>query len=181
MSNISEFISIVQNEGIARNNRYDAFITFPLELLYYGSAEKSNKFRLLCSKVNVPNTSYMTWEHLTYGEIRTVPYQRKFDPLQLTFYMDQKFDVKHAFDSWMSFTFDSKKRFSNYYEKYAKNCTIELEINNVDDSIPYKMTFYETYPKVVQEIDLGYDRKDAMTLSVLFQYKYYTVKDVDVI
>lgn len=176
---LNSFIGQVHSAGIARANRYEATIHFPKEL-QVASVLISPRLRLYCSKVNIPTISYMTWESQTYGETRTAIYQKKFDPISLTFYMDQDFAIKKIFDSWMSYCFDSETRIARYYNEYAMPCKIELEVYNVDELIPpYVITFREVYPKAVQEINLDAGRQDALTLNVVFNYKYYIVNDVD--
>lgn len=175
---LGDFVALVQDIGIARNNRYETFIKFP-SFIGVGM-DMEPLLRLFCARVSIPTLSYMTWEHNTYGEARTVPYQKKYDPISFTFYMDQKFDIKKIFDKWMSYSFDMNTRISNYYDDYAKNCEITLDVYNVDEMAPaYTVVFYEVYPKAVQEISLGADRRDIMTLNVVFQYKYYKVSGVD--
>ena len=151
---LNSFIGQVHSAGIARANRYEATIHFPKEL-QVASVLISPRLRLYCSKVNIPTISYMTWESQSYGETRTAPYQKKFDPISLT-------------------------RIARYYNDYAMPCKIELEVYNVDELIPpYVITFREVYPKAVQEINLDAGRQDALTLNVVFNYKYYIVNDVD--
>jgi hypothetical protein len=176
---LSEFIAEVQTTGIARANRFEATIRFP-DALQVAGVLIDKRLRLFCSKVNIPTISYMTFESNTHGETRTAPYQKKFDPISLTFYMDQDFKIKKIFDSWMSYCFDSVTRVARYYDEYAKPCKIDLEVYNVDELIPpYVISFREVYPKAVQEIPLDAGRQDALTLNVVFNYKYYKVNDVD--
>lgn len=176
---LSEFIAEVQTTGIARSNRYEATIRFP-DALQGAAGLIDKRLRLYCSKVSIPTISYMTWESQIFGETRAVPYQKKFDPISLTFYMDQDFGIKKIMDAWMSYCFDSKTRIARYYEEYAMPCRIDLEVYNVDELIPpYVIVFYEVYPKAVQEIQLDAGRQDALTLNVAFNYKYYMVNGVD--
>ena len=176
---LREFIGEVHSAGIARSNRYEATIKFPDKIQSVANLIQP-RLRLYCSKVNIPTISYMTWESQIYGETRSAIYQKKFDPISLTFYMDQDFGIKKIMDAWMSYCFDSKTRIARYYEEYAMQCRIDLEVYNVDELIPpYVITFREVYPKAVQEIQLDAGRQDALTLNVAFNYKYYMVNGVD--
>lgn len=173
---LKEFTAHVQTTGIARNNRYEINIHAPgVGIFITGKDIKS----LFVKSVDIPTLSLMTWEHNTYGEFRTVPYQKRFDPFSVTFYVDQKFDVKKTFDSWMNQVFDPKTRVPGYYENYAKENMLVLDVYNVDERSPkYRMRFFEVYPKAVQQIQLDASRRDAMTLTVTFNYKYFETEDV---
>lgn len=172
---LQEFIGYVKNTGIARNNRYEVTINAPgVGVSATGKDIKS----LFIKSVDIPTLSLMTWEHNVYGEFRTVPYQKRFDPFSITFYVDQKFDVKKMFDTWMSQVFDPETRVSGYYDNYAKNNNLVLDVYNVDEVSPkYSLRFFEVYPKAVQQIQLEASRRDAMTLTVTFNYKYFEVVD----
>ena len=77
----------------------------------------------------------------------------------------------------MNSVFDVETKVSGYYENYAKNNNIEVLVYNVDEESPkYEVFFHEVYPKSVQQIQLDAARRDAMTLTVIFNYKWFDVK-----
>ena len=171
---LQEFIGQVQTIGIARNNRYEVSINASNAGVIIKGDEKESLF---VKSVDLPTLSLMTWEHNIYGEFRSAPYQKRYDPFSITFYVDQKFDIKNKFDIWMNSVFDVETKVSGYYENYAKNNNIEVLVYNVDEESPkYEVFFHEVYPKSVQQIQLDAARRDAMTLTVIFNYKWFDVK-----
>ena len=52
------------------------------------------------------------------GEFREVPYEKLYEPINMTFYVDNDMQVKKLFDEWMSLISDPSTRTYNYYNNY---------------------------------------------------------------
>ena len=167
-SGLTDFIAKVK-QGMARNNRY--LVTIPLG---YGNA--SEIASLFCESVSLPGLSVATTPHRIYGEQREVPYERMFDPVTFTFYVDSGLIIKKAFDDWMAQIIDPLTRTQAYYNDYIRDVTIE--VYNVDDTVPYAVTLYKAYPKSVQAVQLDANGKDIMKLTVTLVYKYWESKEI---
>lgn len=165
---IKDFISEVKTKGLARVNRYEVSIpNFP-------SVGGSNGARLLttfCDAVNLPGMNIATQAHRFYGDAYDMPYERMFDPVQLSFYVDSRMELKSGFDKWMSTIIDPVSRSINYYKSYVKD--VSIRVLNVDDSSYYGLKLYEAYPKAVASIQMDAAGRDVMKLQVTLQYRYW--------
>jgi hypothetical protein len=167
---LSTFIDQVKNKGLARTNRYTVSIGYPGDSMSIAG--------LLCDAVNLPGMNYATTPNRIFGEVREVPYERGFDPVTLTFYVDaEEMKVKKVFDDWMAAIMNPRTRVLGYYRDYVKD--IAIAINTVDDQTPYVLTLYEAYPKTIAPIQLDYNSRDVMKLSVTFSYKYWNTSGLE--
>jgi hypothetical protein len=164
----TEFKSQVKSKGLARSNRYEVIIPrFPAS-----SANGERLLTLFCDATNLPGMNILTQPQRFYGEAWELPYERSFDPVTLSFYMDSNFEIKEGFDRWQSRIINPTSRSINYYNDYVQD--IEIRVLNVDDRIPYSLTLYEAYPKTINSIQLDAAARDVMKLQVVMQYRYWT-------
>lgn len=167
---LGNFISEVKNKGLARNNRYSVKIYSPAALRLYSPNDVST-FNLMCDSVQLPGMSYSTNPNRTYGESREVPYERLFDNITLSFYVDTDMKIKEFFDDWQRNIMDPTTRMFNYYNEYISE--MDITVDNLEDKEIYAIKLYECYPKTIGQIQLDYAAKDIMKLSVTFAYKYW--------
>jgi hypothetical protein len=133
------------------------------------------KVLMFCDAAILPGVNISTNQIRSYGELRETPSEKLFDNLQLSFYVDNSFEVKAIFDEWVNSIQDSDTRAFNYYNDY----TADIEINVLDkkNNVRYTMTLYESYVKALSPIQLDYAAKDVMKLSVSINYKYWKTKE----
>ena len=165
---IFEFLGEVKNRGLARTNRYDVVIPLPV----ITSNDTSRVANLFCDAVSLPGMSVSTQPQRFYGEVREMPYERTFEPVTMSFYVDSGFEVKTAFDEWINLIVDPTTRAMGYYNDYVR--PVEIFVRNVDDSAPYKITLHEAYPKSINTIQLDTASRDIMKVTLTMQYKYWT-------
>lgn len=163
---ITEFITQVKKRGLARSNRFSTIIPFPV-----GNSKVGNLSMLFCESASLPGISLSTTPQRINGESRELPYERIFDPVQLTFYVDADMTIKGAWDSWMDLIVNPYSRNIGYYRDYVKD--ILINVHTVDDDKPYSITLYEAYPKAIGAIQLDNNNKDIIKLSVTLSYKYW--------
>ena len=171
---IDKFIAEVRTRGLARTNRYEVQIPFP------GGAwgtdiEVGQLTSLLCESVSIPGLNIATQPHLTYGESREMPYNRNFEPVQMTFYVDAGMQVKTAFDRWLATIIHPQTRTVNYYENYAKD--ILIHVITVDEQRAMSIKLFEAYPKTISAIQMSQESKDIMKLQVTFQFKNWLTEN----
>lgn len=165
---INEFIAQVRERGLARTNRYEVMIPFPSDV----PGEVGRMINLFAESVSIPGMNISSQPHRTFGEAREMPYERTFEPIQMTFYVDAGMQVKTAFDKWLARIINPQTRTIGYYRDYIAD-KITLRILNVDDTNPLTINIYEAYPKTIGAIQMGHDSKDIMKLQVTWQYKYW--------
>lgn len=164
-SPLNDFISIVKLGGLAKTNRYTVLIP------KFG--ESGRDALLLCDQVQIPGTNFSTSDMRTYGETRKAPYERLYDDVNMSFYVDTSMTVKTLFDDWQNLIQDPIKRNFNYYEDYT--CNITIEVQDLKNRSRYSVKLFEAFPKSIGAIQLDYANKDVMKLSINFAYKYYIV------
>lgn len=165
---IDAFIANVKTRGLARTNRFQVDIGFPNGMVYPYTRVLTNLF---CEVAGLPGYNVATQPHRTIGESREIPYEPMYEPMSLTFHMDSNFEIKDAFETWMSYIIDPVTKTHGYYNRYVSNISILVE--NVDRSVPYKVELFEAYPKSIQAITLDHNTKDTMRMTIGLAYKYW--------
>lgn len=189
---LATFTSEVKTRGLARTNKYEVVIPFP------DPTTNTRLISLFCDSTSLPGITVATTPHRFYGEVREMPYERMFEPVTMTFYVDAAMTVKAAFDKWNFSIVDQQTRSVNYYENYVKPIYIYSHTDGykptlgrgstvgevgpnagqVVEESPCVITLHEAYPKVVGPIQLDAANKDIMKVSVTFQYRYWTSTQV---
>jgi len=172
MSDIKNFVASIKNNGLARTNRYAVM----LGGITWADPSLIQNTVMFCDQIQLPGTNMNTSDIRTYGEIRKTPYERLYEDVNMSFYVDTDMSVKTLFDYWMNQIQDPVTRNWNYYENYTSDITIEVQ--DLKNKTRYNMRLREAYPKSIGAIQLDYNSKDIMKLSVNFAYKFYEVGGV---
>jgi hypothetical protein len=164
---LSKFIAQVKAGAMARTNRFAVLFSPPSGV----SPANLQNILLFCDTIQLPAMNYSTVQNRTFGEFREVPYERLYDPINMTFYVDVDMKVKTLFDNWMNVVQNPSTRTFNYYRDYI--CDVQIEVQDLNDNTRYEVTLYECYPKNIGAIQMDQASKDPMKLSVTLQYKYW--------
>lgn len=167
---IEEFIAQVKQEGIARTNRYKISFGIP-ESVSTDWIQDVRTATLFCDQVQLPGLNYSTVQNRIFGEFRETPYEKLYDAVNLSFYVDTGMRVKWLFDKWINSIQDVNTRTFRYYKEYTTDMVIWVE--DLNENIRYEITLYECYPKNIGSIQLDNSSKDIMKLQVTMQYKYW--------
>lgn len=172
---LNDFISKVKQDGLARNNRFivGIFANPNSRIMNLGENNWMRDALLLCDQVQIPGTNFNTADMRTFGEIRKTPYERLYDDVNISFYVDTQMTVKLLFDNWMTYIQDPGTRNFNYYDDYVSD--IVIEVQDTKNQSRYGIKLFEAYPKSIGAIQLDHSNKDIMKLSVNFAYKYYHI------
>ena len=170
---INQFIAEVKTGALARTNRFGVEFTPP------GSINPGNlqKILLFCDTVQLPGINYSTVQNRTFGEFREVPYEKLYEPINLTFYVDNDMKVKQLFDDWMSLISNPMTRTYGYYNTYIAKKFI-IEVQDINDKTRYQVELFEAYPKNMNAVSLDNASKDVMKLTVNMQYKYWVATPI---
>jgi hypothetical protein len=168
MASIKEFVGSVAREGLMRNNRFSVLLSVPPAV---SLGIDLRKVLLYCDSVTLPGLSIATAEAKTYGEVREMPYQRVFENIPMTFYVDNSMHVKLLFDTWLAAVINPGTREVNYYRDYVTDMSIS--VYDVNDKSRYEVTCYQCYPKSVSAVQMDYANKDVMKLTVNMVSKYW--------
>lgn len=171
MASIADFKSYISG-GMAVNSHFITEIFLPDAMINYESyASNLKKLNLFCDQVQIPGISFSTNQVRSYGEFREVPYEKLYEPLNMSFYVDAGMIVKHTFDRWMEMIQDPSSRNFNYYHSYISN-VINILVEDKESRARYKVELYECFPKSVSPIQLDYSARDVMKVNVNMVYKY---------
>lgn len=165
---IQEFVSNVKQGSLARTNRFAVLFTPPAGV---SSAAPLNKVMLFCDSAQLPGANFSTTQNRAFGEFREVPYEKLYDQINLSFYVDTDMQVKYLFDEWQNAIYNPITRTFGYYKNYTTNMVIEVQ--DINDNSRYEVALYECYPKTISNIQLDAGSKDVMKVTVGFQYKYW--------
>lgn len=174
MAKLNDFISQVKTGGLARTNRYVVYFNLPWE-----TDSTLRDTLLFCDQVQIPGTNYNTSDMRTFGEVRKAPYERLYEDINMSFYVDKEMKNKIMFDYWLNQIQNPWTRTFNYYDDYVTD--IVIEVQDLKDQSRYGIKLYEAYPKSIGAIQLDYAGKDIMKLSVNFAYKYYHIGSKEVL
>jgi len=165
---INQFISEVKTGALARTNRFGVEFTPPAGI----NPGNLRKILLFCDTVQLPGINYSTVQNRTFGEFREVPYEKLYEPINLTVYVDNDMQVKKMFDDWMSLISNPETRTYSYYNSYIAPKFV-IEVQDINDKTRYQVELFEAYPKNLNSVNLDNASKDVMKLTVNMQYKYW--------
>jgi len=178
---IKDFVAEVKRGAVARSNRYAIIMVPPVAVT--GKGEYINpdfsslrKILLFCDSVQLPGVNYSTIQNRSFGEFREVPYEKLFDNINISFYVDQDLKVKKLFDEWINGIQNPRTRTYNYYSNYVTDMVIEVQ--DINDRTRYEVNLYECYPKTISSIQLDASSKDVMKLTVGMQFRYWTSSNI---
>ena len=172
MAKLNDFIAQVKSEGLMKSNRYIIEMVMPTGMR---PSVNMRKVLLLCDSIAVPGVTISTTPARTYGEIREMPYEKIFAPANLSFYVDNKMEVKKLFDEWQGVIQNPTTRNHGYYRDYTTK--IVITILDVYDNQRYQITLHEAYLKDLGSVQMSNESREVMKLNVTFQYKYWTATD----
>lgn len=171
MSTLNDFISQVK-QGMAKPNHFVVQLNLPSALTNIQSVNM-DKVILFCDQAQLPGISFGTTPVRSYGEVREVPYEKLYEGVNLSFYVDANMTVKSLFDDWIALIQNPITRDFNFPTTYVTD-TIKIIVENSQGESVYLCTLHECYPKAVAPIQLDYSAKDVMKMNVSMTYKYAT-------
>ena len=172
--NISDFVSQM-NLGMARTNRFSVLMAVPAG--YQSSSpnpplKSFQQLLMFCDQVQLPGITVNTAPVRIFGEVRETPTEFNYEPLQMSFYVDNSMEVKQYFDDWAKLIQNGDARTQRYYDEYI--CPqMQILVQDTLDNNRMMVELYECYPKSVGAVQLDWANKDIMKLSVTMQYKYW--------
>ena len=176
MASLNQFIASIKSEGLMRNSRFAVTFNSPRSMQGGGAATDLRKILLYCDNVNLPGMTLETTQAKTFGEYREMPFNKLFDNINMSFYVDNSMHVKRMFDSWMGAIQNPQTRTFNYYKDYTTDITIQ--VFDIADKSRYEVMLYQCYPKTINPITLDYADKEVMKMTVSMNYKYWISSSV---
>lgn len=191
---LQEFISSIQNEGIARTNYFEVIIT-PPEFLTKAALSIATQrlITLRCQSIQLPEVDFQV---LPYNQKVVGPGEQRvtginpYKTIPMSFIVDKDLKIRQFFENWMQYIVNYGD-FNNYaaiqgnqlpYEISYKNeytATIEIKvypsglssdgITNDNSSVKiYRL--YNAYPVNMGNVSLNWNGEDNMILPMGFNY-----------
>lgn len=147
MSKLNEFISEVKG-GMAKSHHFAVQLTLPSAISNLEPIKSNmNKIILFCDQAQLPGVSYSTNPVRSYGEVKEVPYEKLFEQVNLSFYVDADLTVKKLFDEWIALVQDPVTRDFNYPSKYISD-SINILIYDNQNQERYRVALNKVFPKL---------------------------------
>lgn len=168
---LKEFIAAVKSEGLMTNNRFGVEMAFPFELTKALGTVPSRNILMFCDQAQLPGINLSSSQVRIFGEMQESPYEKLYDPVSLSFLVDNNMRVKTLFDSWMNYIQSGTSRTFRYLDDYSTN--ININLYDKADKLRYSTTLFKAFPKNINAVSLDYAGRDVMRIQVTFSYKYF--------
>lgn len=172
MAKISEFVGLVRDGGLAVPSHFTVVLNLPERLLFSPYVEKKKKIITFCDKTQLPGLSFTSSQVRSYGEFKEVPYEKIYEPITLSFYIDNDMVIKNLFDDWMDLVQSKNTRDFNWPSEYLSD-SITIYVEDAEGQTNYTVSLHDCYPKSIAPIELDYASKDIMRMNVTISYKYF--------
>lgn len=176
----------------------------------YGGPAKSNRFRVrinptnsnfvnlvgasasiiddvpfLCESAEIPGRGLESVDARYYGPNQKLPFQTRYEDMNLVFICRSRFLERQFFDDWMNIVHPNNTFDFLYLEDYS--CKIEIFSFSdvaivVDDETTYgqyKVTLEDAYPVLVNPQPITWADSEFLRLGVSFTYKRYVREKLD--
>ena len=174
----SKFIS--ELKSVKHNFQLNKPFLFEVTLHPFGNpadtSVNTEMFSLLCHNANIPGVSVLTTPMKIYGTTTEIPYEKAFEPLHLSCYVDRDFKMPQLIQRMSRFNNPS---FSpNFYDEYVIP-TITLTMFDVsnDATVVAIYTIHNAVLKGYNSMMLDWSaRNQIQMLTMSFSYEYYRTK-----
>ena len=178
---VLEFQSKIK--GAVRPNLFSVTHNFPTGVIAADGLET-----YLCKSAALPASTVGTVELPFRGRVIKVPGDRTFESWTATFYMDDAFKLRGAYEKWIEFTNSvDANTASKSVGDILKDITV-IQMDKFDTSASEKKynkarsyTLKGAFPVSVSQVSLAYDNNDSYEeFDVEFAYQYFTTDDGDI-
>ena len=147
------------------------------------AASKNSAVTYMCKSAALPATNVGTVELPFRGRVIKVPGDRSYETWTGTFYMDDAFALRSAYEKWIELTnaVDKNTASADIVDTWVDIQVTQLDKFGGDGAADGKLTELRTYnlisawPVSVSQISLAYDNNDSYEeFDVEFAYQYQT-------
>jgi len=140
------------------------------------------KVAIMCKSAALPATNVGTVEMPFRGRVIKVPGDRTFETWTATFYMDDVFALRAAYERWIDLTngVDTNVADTDIESVFQPVTIQQLDKFGAGDKGIRSLRTYEligAFPVSVSQVSIAYDNNDSFEeFDVEFAYQYHTVK-----
>ena len=171
--------------GGVRPNLFSVEHAFPAGIDDPGieGADKTKVVPYLCKSAALPATNVGTVELPFRGRVIKVPGDRTYETWTATFYMDDSFSLRSAYEKWISLTngVDANLATADIVDTWEDITISQLDKfggssgrgnNDLKNLRTYKLV--QAFPVSVSQVSLAYDNNDSYEeFDVEFAYQYH--------
>ena len=174
-------------KGGVRPNLFEVLHGFPTGVTppSISGVENGGEVTYMCKAAALPATNVGTVELPFRGRVIKVPGDRTYETWTGTFYMDDAFELRSAYEKWIELTNGVD---TNTAAAGVGDCLIDVVVNQLDkfEGSPDKLSIIRSYklvsafPVSVSQVSVAYDNNDSYEeFDVEFAYQFHTSKAVD--
>lgn len=180
-ANISQLVQTVMTSGLAYSNRYE--VAFNLPQGWKGRSIRPEILRsvsMRCDAVTIPGRSFSTTPFRFYGPARNMPYEQIYSgEMTLSVILSQDLREKQFFEDWMAIVSDTANYKFEYYDQYVTDT--QIAVLDRSDNVNYVVTVNETYPKMIGDLQVGYDKdNEFLRQDITLCFRKYTVQYIGI-
>lgn len=180
-ANISQLVQTVMTSGLAYSNRYE--VAFNLPQGWKGRSIRPEILRsvsMRCDAVTIPGRSFSTTPFRFYGPARNMPYEQIYSgEMTLSVILSQDLREKQFFEDWMAIVSDTANYKFEYYDQYVTDT--QIAVLDRSDNVNYVVTVNETYPKMIGDLQVGYDKdNEFLRQDVTLCFRKYSLQYIGV-
>lgn len=141
----------------------------------------------LCEVAELPGRGLETVDTRYYGPNQKLPFQSRYEDINLSFICRSQSTERQFFDDWMNIIHPNNTYDFLYMDDYSCDIDIHLfsdSLIKVDDErqgtiLQYKMTLERAYPILINPQPLTWADSEFLRLGISFTYTRYTRVGLD--
>lgn len=197
VGNALDPIQVLRDLGVHHSCKYDIEIVIPTKVYEDFKANSTKqlsqsviqqRLNMFCVEAYVPQNAVDTKDIRLGGEKIEIPYDRRYEEVQMTFYVDGGYKddggvTMKLFNTWLETIYDPDKRTFGFQNDYSTTIKIRLYTLPDGNALLGKeyiadFVLYEAYPSSIQSVSLsGRISNDITQFNVNWKYRY--MKTID--
>jgi hypothetical protein len=171
---VANFLSEVNNRGLARADRFEVVITAPpccrgaTKFLLAGDRLVS----LFCDQASLPQSRIRTSQQQIFGPPSFHPQSAEYggDNFSLQFFLDADMTIKNFFDTWVDGIVNRSTGEVYFQDNYLCQGLTVTQLNQANTPV-YRIKFEDLFPIAVNPVQLDYSMGSVNKLNVTFSYR----------
>jgi len=149
------------------------------------SASIINDIPFLCESAEIPGRGLESVDARYYGPNQKLPFQTRYEDMNLVFICRTRFLERQFFDDWMNVIHPNNTYDFLYLHDYSCNIEIfslsDVAVGGEGENTygQYKVTLEDAYPVLVNPQPITWADSEFLRLGVSFTYKRYVREKLD--
>jgi hypothetical protein len=172
---VANFLSEVNNRGLARSDRFEVILTAPPCV-----KGDDRLVSLFCDQASLPQTRIRTSQQQIFGPPSFHPQGAEYggDSFSLQFFLDANMSIKQFFDKWVDGIVNRSTGEVYFQDNYLCQGLTVTQLNQENKPM-YRVKFEDLFPTAVNPVQLDYGLASVNKLNVTFSYRRWYPVSVD--